>query len=274
MVFRSFRSFRFLRQKVLRFPEYPVKGGNCIFVFQEDEGPGTPLGFKHWPWGRPELWGRPVSSCLLRVCDCRFFGKSFCQERLSSGFRARPEACMQDLLAFTLQLGQMLVCIAYMSCVDIFGPLRTEQAVCGARLPAAAAQGDPARGRCHLTSDPCSGTICPPSQAKIVVFKPTKMGDAKKNQKGTSWEVGFSTSTVFFCLNCFLAVSFLFLGISVFLLQSGLCRIVFVGTTPHFVGVRLTRFETVPRSNPGKPSPPPKKQKNNPVDSSVQFDFI
>ena len=29
--FQSFRSFRFLQQKVLRFPEYPVKSGNCVF---------------------------------------------------------------------------------------------------------------------------------------------------------------------------------------------------------------------------------------------------
>ena len=44
MLFRRFRSFRFLRQTVLRFffSEYPVKGGEkVLFFFQENEGPGV-----------------------------------------------------------------------------------------------------------------------------------------------------------------------------------------------------------------------------------------
>ena len=36
-----------MRQKVLRFPEYPVKGGNYVF-FQEDEGPGLLISIVAW----------------------------------------------------------------------------------------------------------------------------------------------------------------------------------------------------------------------------------
>ena len=47
--FWSFRSFRFLRQTVLRFPEYPVKGGNYVFFFRRTKIQ-VYIYIYIWPW--------------------------------------------------------------------------------------------------------------------------------------------------------------------------------------------------------------------------------